>query len=625
VDGRLRTRLIDRRPAVKSARWIWLSSIALVAYGEPTPPPPPPTPPPPPAVVEAPPPPPPVRPGPTCTYHGVCSASPLPQGNALNAVVALAPDHVVAVGDRGTILVWNGAAWALEDAPTRERLLDVWAGVDGDLWSVGDHGTVLHRTTTDGVVAWTSVPSSVELTLRAIGGRSITEIWAGGDEGFLARWDGSTWTREALPAEVTASMSIVDVASRAPDTLYALARSTLASGPADAVLMTRTAAEGWRVTYTIDDDLSAIWIDPAGELVLAGERARHGDGVEFRRRDFDTDRPLDAIWGAAADDAWAVGYEGRIAHWTGSAWRDASLETTLDFHAIAGTSATDAWAVGEHGLVARLGADGWTIQSSGPTARLEGVFGASASDVWAVGDHAALHFDGGTWSALGPDDVELEALSGAAGIYVGVGAEGAIRRFANGAWTTERSGTHEKLEGVWVIDATHAIAVGASVWLQQDGSDWRAIEGRPPATSVWGSSANDVWAVGPDGIEHWDGAAWSHASGIPEGPLFAVWGRAANDVWAAGASGRLLHFDGGTWTASESGTTQNLLGLWGRAANDVWAVGHHGTLLHFDGTSWRWRDAGTDELLHAVWGADTGDVWAVGHGGSVLRIVSSAQ
>ena len=72
-----------------------------------------------------PPPPPPTRAGPLCTYHGVCWARPGPQGNALHAVRALASDHVIAVGDRGTVLAWNGHEWSLEDTPNRERLLDV--------------------------------------------------------------------------------------------------------------------------------------------------------------------------------------------------------------------------------------------------------------------------------------------------------------------------------------------------------------------------------------------------------------------------------------------------------------------------------------------------------------------
>jgi hypothetical protein len=372
--------------------------------------------------------------------------------------------------------------------------------------------------------------------------------------------------------------------------------------------------------------------------VLSGSSARHGDGKTWQERSFGSDRPLDAIWCARSDDAsptaagadassiaanvWAGGYEGRLAHWDGQGWHHEELAAKLDVDDLDGTSPSDIWAVGAHGLIAHRNATAWTIVSSGATSALEGVAGVARDDVWAVGDHVALHYDGKVWAPAAPPapaDVELDALGGSNGVLFAVGSKGAIRRYASGKWTSESSGTTATLEGVWMSDDAHAVAVGGE-WTQSDAATkWKRITDRPWATAIWGASASDVWVAGKRGLEHWDGARWSPVGGT-DSPLFAVWGVARDDVWAAGASGKVLHFDGTRWSPVDAGTTQDLLGVWGRSASDVWAVGNHGTLLHWDGAHWRWRDSGTDEVLHAVWGAPGGETWIVGHGGVVLRI-----
>ena len=577
------------------------------------------TPPPPATVVPEPPspapPPPVVRAGPLCTYHGVCWAGPLPQGNALHAVRALAADRVVAVGDRGTVLAWNGSTWSFEDTPTRERLLDV-AGTAGDLFAVGESGTILHR---DAGGSWTAMTSGIEATLRAVVVIAANDVVASGDGALVLHFDGTAWTREALPQGVPADMNVVALA-RHDATTFALGARTVGDEADRAVLARSDGA--WRSLSSIAGDVGAIAVTPDGSLVLSGESARHGDGTTWRVRSFGSDRPLDALWSAAADDVWAGGYDGRLAHWDGRAWHHEQLggaDAALDIDDLDGTSATDLWAVGEHGLIAHRDGAAWTIVSSGTRARLEGVAGLGRDDVWAVGDHVALHWDGHAWSTSGPSDVELEQIAVANGTLFAVGGDGAIRRFAEGTWTSETSSTSAKLEGVWASDGTHAIAVGAE-WTQRDGSAWHVVADRPAATGVWGASESSVWAATGEGLAHWDGATWTPDPSTASTPMIGVWGTAENDVWAVGPSGVVLHFDGTRWSPTESDTTQDLLHVWGRSASDVWAVGVHGTLLHWDGTRWRWRDAGTDEVLHSVWGTPDGEVWIVGHGGVVLRM-----
>lgn len=53
------------------------------------------------------------------------------QGRALRDVWASGPDDIWAVGDRGTILHYDGNRWTPEEVPTVENLEVVWGSADG--------------------------------------------------------------------------------------------------------------------------------------------------------------------------------------------------------------------------------------------------------------------------------------------------------------------------------------------------------------------------------------------------------------------------------------------------------------------------------------------------------------
>lgn len=74
---------------------------------------------------------------------------------------------------------------------------------------------------------------------------------------------------------------------------------------------------------------------------------------------------------------------------------------------------------------------------------------------------------------------------------------------------------------------------------------------------------------------------------LPQGnDLKAIWGSSANDVWAVGSVGTVLHFDGKSWRLVDSGTNADLTAIWGRAANNVWAFADDGSAIQFDGVKW---------------------------------------
>jgi hypothetical protein len=158
---------------------------------------------------------------------------------------------------------------------------------------------------------------------------------------------------------------------------------------------------------------------------------------------------------------------------------------------------------------------------------------------------------------------------------------------------------------------------------------------QPTLLCVWGTSPNDVFAVGgprgngtPSSVVHYDGATWANLS--PGGTETFWWahGTSSTSVWAVGENGRIVFWDGAKFTEQASGTTATLYGVWAAAPDDVWAVGgtpEGGTakpndvLLHFDGTSWM------PSPLPQTLGRTFFKIWGTPHGGGyTLYIVGES-
>ena len=176
---------------------------------------------------------------------------------------------------------------------------------------------------------------------------------------------------------------------------------------------------------------------------------------------------------------------------------------------------------------------------------------------------------------------------------------------------------------------------------------WRVVPSPNAGTSenylssVNGSSASDIWAVGcfvddtdcQALIEHWDGASWSIVSspnvGASKTVLRGVVSLSTNNAWAVGSydissSGPdrplIEHWDGTSWSmvpSTNAGINGNSLnGIVALSANDVWAVGagSGGSLIeHWDGASWSVVPSpNIGNYLASITAVSANDIWAVG-------------
>ena len=114
----------------------------------------------------------------------------LPQGNSLSGIWGTSSTDVFAVGDSGTILHYDGAAWSPMNSGTARGLDSVWGSSPSDVFAVGWSGTILHC---DGA-AWSLMSSGIAERLYGVWGSSSSDIFAVGRWGTILHCDGAAWS-----------------------------------------------------------------------------------------------------------------------------------------------------------------------------------------------------------------------------------------------------------------------------------------------------------------------------------------------------------------------------------------------------------------------------------------------
>jgi|GEM_PF-3419606 len=301
-----------------------------------------------------------------------------------------------------------------------------------------------------------------------------------------------------------------------------------------------------------------------------------------------------SVQGTTINEGWVVGRalgEVSVTATTGNLNASAGVYVLPDIlSSIWGSEGGDVFAIGGYGTIVHYDGNRWTVTVIEHSQRLFGVWGSSKNNVYAVGELTALHFDGYWW----------EPVYGAGGRLSG--------------------------NAIWGNAANSVSAVDFSTIYHYNGASWTTttVGTQTDLLDIWGSSDNNVFAVGASGtILRFDGERWSALASGTSMKLMGVWGASASDVFAVGQSGTILHFDGDTWTAMSSGTRVYLSDVWGSSARDVFAVGDSSAILHYDGNSWTTMIQPTSGRLNDIWGRSSRDVFAVGfiEGAGVGRII----
>lgn len=242
------------------------------------------------------------------------------------------------------------------------------------------------------------------------------------------------------------------------------------------------------------------------------------------------------------------------------------------------SSPTNAVAVGWNMFLARWDGGKWTVDSPPPgmqTVRiLQGAWTGGPANAWAVGNgNTILRWDGATWSKV--SDIfspvatqdNYNAVTGVGSTVWIVGDNTILRCTAPATCANEASGGTGALYGIWsTTDGSTKVAVGAGGRIIRSvaGGAWQSMTS--PTTRalarVSGSGPNDIWAVGDSVLLRYDGTQWTNIPmtgdlqffrsrvPAPQQSLFqlGLWVRSPTEVYLGGETGGIARWDGREWT-----------------------------------------------------------------------------
>ena len=239
----------------------------------------------------------------------------------LNAIWGSSSGDVWAVGNRGTVRHWTNATpkrWAIVDVPTSEDLRAVWGTSAKDIWVVGDKGTILHYdgTTFERVEAQFGAGGSTP-NLRGVWGSSADDVWIVGDSVVLHRNSGV----ESHERQHPLSIACLALRSRAGsgrdlhDERVRRRRRPLGSfepGIDGGNTLPEVDASEEPVDGGVDDAADAARADADASVLCSP------DG--FCHLPVPVSDSLRAVWGDGAGTVWAVSDKGDVLRWDGTAF-----------------------------------------------------------------------------------------------------------------------------------------------------------------------------------------------------------------------------------------------------------------------------------------------------------------
>jgi hypothetical protein len=274
---------------------------------------------------------------------------------------------------------------------------------------------------------------------------TASDGWAvgGNGNGVVQRFNGTRWSTfpspDLLAGDANGWADLTGVDATSPSNAFAVGNSTAGSGGAKSAVALRWNGSAWsrqavpKVAGT-DTEFAAVRAFSASDAWAVGQSAStnstfrktlamHYNGTAWSavptpsqgtRTNFVT-----AVDGAASGDVWAVGYslnlpygnrvrQSMILHWNGAAWTQASSPSngSTYLYDVVALSASDAWAVGSssgEAFVIRWNGTAWNVVAAPSLANLRGVTARSATDVWVAGSDTAglpalAHWNGTSWS-----------------------------------------------------------------------------------------------------------------------------------------------------------------------------------------------------------------------------------
>jgi hypothetical protein len=507
----------------------------------------------------------------------------LPGGGRVTGLSALSPNDIYACAGTDA-WHYDGQQWSA--VPAYVPNVDCQAllvTAPDDVWEIEEFGGFLsHRS--NGTV------TNYGQWIYAMDARSPSDVWFGGENGYVAHWDGTQFQVLVDISQDSDVPTILDVHVLGPNDV-ALGTNRLING-----VMTPTTQLGYpakpKVTWGTSDD---FWIEGVG---VSQGTLWHYAGGSWTQFPHPADTTV-KITGTGPSDVWFF-WDHAISHWDGQTLTDCASwgVGAPGGGKLRGLAAdySDLWMLEGSSLARSVNGgdfveDGYVYGTRGFDARPgAGVFAVAGLDDDNPGvQPIARHFDGSAWT-----DIACPAAAGADQLLLSAKAFA-----ANDAWFAGDAGTVFHWDGSACTLVPHPLA-------------------STPYSVVEGTGPNDVWFFGASATLHWDGTALTrYAQTITASDAFAT----GTSLWVVGG-GDVKQWDGTTWTSkgvgSSIGSTPQ---IWASSDADVWVASSSGT-AHFDGSTWS-EDSPASPLPTGsdvgIWGSGTAGDFMLSRGGAVLH------
>ena len=436
----------------------------------------------------------------------------------------------------------------------------------------------------------------------SLSGSNDGTLLQGSIDGLIGMRRSGAWEYQAIEFPLNSGGGIELLAEQMGGAYVLDADHAWATG--NEVVYTYTFGE-WETTYLPDTNAggNAIFAFSPDDVWIAGLRSvMHFDGTLWSPVEVPLGTVIRGMRGAPDGTLFVVGDDGVVLRSSGDQLFSLDSGVTTRLRDVFPVSAGRALFVGDDGLSLRFEGGTMTPLTTGVSGRITAIDGTSFSSVYAAGSGGVfLRFDGTSWQTM-PDHpaAQVTGIHAPRGdeIYIST-IEEAVLRFDGQAWNPEPA---DALSGIVSYRAAFALPNGTA-WLVGGGrgsgqittvqagqTEFQFVPELNTVTAIWASSANDAWAWGNKGefrrFLHFDGSNWDLVPSPIDGDVLDMWGSAANDVFAVGRDGAIAHFDGSLWQTMVSGTTIDLIGVMGKGPDEVWAIGSTGVLLEYDGTNW---------------------------------------
>ncbi|MBN9165373.1 MAG: hypothetical protein BGO98_21525 [Myxococcales bacterium 68-20] len=300
---------------------------------------------------------------------------------------------------------------------------------------------------------------------------------------------------------------------------------------------------------------------------------------------FDLRTRINAIVGRSANDVWAIGALGAVAHFDGASWSRVDTSSVDTMRALWLRDSSEVLVATPVRAYARgIGHEDWRRYEADTDYPPRGY------------DPEGMKFTSG-WAAPGGDSLWCATMAWTPGV-------------ASGLWRLRLAASGDRFELIDGVPAGTCERVPCS-----------------QISAIHGTSPNDIWAVGVAGSMVHLTNAESDSPNVTRistrtwQSFYGVWAASETEAWAVGNAGVIRHYTGDPLAEdfiSDVSETINLNAVAGTSSSDVWAVGDAGVVLHYDGKSWsRMSVAGLGGRrpdLTAVWMSGPGKPWIGGQG-----------